>query len=299
MSLSINSLQTFSLMFLKNINSANRIVQKSLEQLSTGSKINSAADDPAGYTKLSKLNTSLSSYAQAQENTQEGLSLITVANGALESVNDDLELVREYALKASSDTLTDDQRASYQTLVNDLGNGIISTLKNTKFNEIEIFGSNPGSYTAVTSSNPDAEPDSIPTQTTKELRIQVGVDSSDSSAIIVDTGINYGDITFNLSTAEKSSETVGYLDDLISHTTKKLSNLGSSSVALTASLDRQTEAISNLTEAKSTISDADYASSMLNLLKGQMLMETNVSMLLSAQQSHKSVILNLLYGSVA
>lgn len=297
MPLTINSVGTSSLMFQRNIDAANALITKSLEQLSTGSRINRASDDVAGFVELSQTNTSLNAYSQAQQNTQNGISFINIANGSLDSISDDLALAKDYALKASSDTISAEQRATYQDLSNSLAEHIVGTLKNTNLNGTNAFADDSASYTKVIAANPDAQPSDIPEQESYKHRLQVGIDSSEYSAVYIDTGVNYGNIIFNLSTAEKSAETMDYIDKISVLTTDKAAELGATTSLLGSISDQQTNAILNLSAAKSTITDVDYAQTTSNLLKGQILLDSNINFMIKTQQMNSTMILNLLYGS--
>lgn len=297
MSLSINSIETSAMMFRSNINAVNKVIQTTLEQLSTSSRINNVSDDVAAYIELSKTDTKISSYSQVLQNTQNGISLTNIASGALSSVNDDLDLVREYALRASSDILTPEQRSAYQDLANKMAANIVTTLKNANFNKEKIFASDTATYTAVTDSNPNAVGSSIPTQEANKLRIQTGIDSGENSAVYVDTGINYGNIAFNLSSSTKASDTVDYIDKLSTLTTNKLAEIGSSTSLLTTIADNQSNTILNLSAAKSSISDLDYAQSTVELVKSKLLIQSSISLMMSSMKTNSGIILDLITGS--
>lgn len=299
MSLSINSIETSSLMIQRNINAVNKVIQATLVQISTGSRVNNVSDDVAAYVELSKTDTTISSYTQALQNTQDGISLTNIAGGTLDSVSNDLDLAREYALKASSDTLTPEQRATYQDLANKMAENIVTTLKNANFNNEKIFASDVASSKAVTSSNPNEALSDIPAQTTKNIRIQAGVDSSENSAVYVDTGVNYGKIVFNLSSSANASKTVDYIDKLSTLTNNKLAEIGSSTSLLTTIAANQSNTILNLSAARSSINDLDYAQATVNLIRNQLLVEGSVKLMMSSAKVSSGIILNLIGGSVS
>lgn len=293
MPLSISSIEASSLMFQRNINAVNRVIQTTLEQLSTGSRVNRVSDDVAAYIQLSKTDTTINAYTQALQNTQNGISLTNIASGALTSVNDDLDLAREYALKASSDLLTTEQRDAYQDLANKMAENIVTTLKNANFNNAQIFSSDVASSTAVTADNPDEVPSDIPDQETNNIRIQVGIDSSENSAVYVDTGVNYGNIVFNLSSSENASQTIDYIDELSTLTTNKLAEIGSSTSLLSTIADNQSSTILNLSAARSVITDLDYAQATVNLVRNQLLIEGSVKLMMDSARINSGIILNL------
>src|SRR5690554_4645030 len=122
------------------LNSYNRLsetnnnIQKSLERLSSGKRINRAADDAAGLAISEKMKAQIRGLAQAQRNAQDGISLIQTAEGALKETHAILQRMRELAVQSANDTNTDDDRLELQKEVAELLTEIDRIAENTEFN---------------------------------------------------------------------------------------------------------------------------------------------------------------------
>lgn len=121
-------------------NHTNTELSKTLTKLSSGYKINQAADDAAGLSISEKMRAQIRGLNQAGENIQDGLSLINTADGGLANILDpNLQRLRELAIQASNDTLTDDDRQKVQQEVDQIINGISDITSNTEFNGMSLL----------------------------------------------------------------------------------------------------------------------------------------------------------------
>lgn len=125
----IAALNTF-----RQLSQNNSAVQNSLEKLSSGLRINSAADDAAGLAISEKMRAQIRGLDMAQKNAQDGISLIQTAEGALNETHSILQRMRELAVQSASDTNTDKDRAELQKEVNQLANALNDIAKDTEFN---------------------------------------------------------------------------------------------------------------------------------------------------------------------
>ena len=134
-----------------SLNSTNNALQKSIETLSTGLRINSAADDAAGFAISEKMRAQISGLEQAARNAQDANSMLQVAEGALEATNSMLQRMRELSVQASNDTLTAQDRSYIQLEVDQLSDQINRIANTTQFNKKRLLdGSSAG---IVSSSN--------------------------------------------------------------------------------------------------------------------------------------------------
>lgn len=126
----------------RNLLQTNNALQKSLEKLSSGYRINKAADDAAGLAISEKMRGQIKGLDQAQRNAQDGISMLQTAEGALNETQSILQRMRELAVQAASDTMTDADRASVQTEITQL-NGEIDRIRNsTTFNTKTLLNGN-------------------------------------------------------------------------------------------------------------------------------------------------------------
>lgn len=124
----------------RNLSNTSTQMQKTYEKLSSGYQINRGADDAAGLSISEKMRGQISGLQQAEENIQDGISLINVAEGGLAQIqNPNLVRIRELAVQAANDTLTDEDRALIQLEVNQVISGINEIANNTEFNTIKLL----------------------------------------------------------------------------------------------------------------------------------------------------------------
>ena len=133
-----------------SLNSTNKSLQKTIKQLSTGLRINSASDDAAGFAISEKMRSQISGLNIASRNSQDGISLLQTAEGALGETNSMLQRMRELAVQASNDSLTSNDRQYIQLEIDELKKQIDKISKTTQFNKKRILD---GSSGAVWSSD--------------------------------------------------------------------------------------------------------------------------------------------------
>ncbi len=118
---------------------ASSSLQTAMERLSTGKRINSAKDDAAGLAIASRMTSQIKSMSVAIRNANDGISLAQTAEGALNEVTNMLQRMKELATQASSGTYSDSDRTNMQTEVTELSAQIDDILRNTKFNNVQLF----------------------------------------------------------------------------------------------------------------------------------------------------------------
>lgn len=141
---------------LNTTNQLNRnssLMNSSLEKLSSGYSINSAADDASGLAISEKMRAQIQGLNQASDNSQDAISLTQTADGALDETNSILKRMRELAVKASSETLTDDDRDAIQDEVDQLRQEVDRISNDTEFNTKKLLNGDSGSSTAVSGAN--------------------------------------------------------------------------------------------------------------------------------------------------
>jgi flagellin len=134
----------------RQYNTANNAQAKSMEKLSSGQRINNAADDAAGLAISEKMRGQIRGLDQASRNAQDGVSMIQTGEGALNETHSILQRVRELAVQSSSDTNTADDRAEIQKEVTDLISEVDRIATDTEFNTQKLLdgtGGNAGKFT--------------------------------------------------------------------------------------------------------------------------------------------------------
>ena len=235
---------------------------KSMEHLSSGYRINRAADDAAGLAISEKLRGQIRGLAQAQRNAQDGVSLVQTAEGSLNEVHSMLQRVRELAVQYQNGTLSTSDKAAITAEATQLASEIERIGSSADFNGIKLLD---GSTTTVSFQVGANDNDTI-SVATASLGGKVGsIDVSQANAIsAIDSAIN------NVSTLRSS---FGAVQNRLEHTLNNLATYQE-----------------NLTASESRIRDVDMAAEMVEFTKDQILQQAGTSMLAQANQSPQSVL---------
>ncbi len=266
---------------------------KSLEKLSSGLRINRAADDAAGLAISEGLKNQVSGMTQAARNAQDGISVIQTAEGALTEVHSILNRVRDLAVQAGNDSNNADSRTAIQTEVAALGAELTRIGTSTNFNGIDLL-----------KSTDDTGATSVP----KELTFQIGaggVDTNDQIKVkLVDiaavgaavTALAAGDavavppVAAGFGDAASALTTITALDGHIKDISTARSELGASQNRLESTIKSLNVSIENLSSAGSRIRDTDMASEMANFTRSQILSQAGTAMLSQANQMNSGVM---------
>jgi flagellin len=254
------------------VNTGNAL-NKSMERLSSGLRINRAADDAAGLAVSEGMRSQIRGMNVASRNAQDGVSMVQVADGALGNVGDMLQRVRDLAVQASNGTLTDAQRANLDTEVQQVLKEIGKTGTDTEFNGLKILA---GSVATAASA----------------VTLQVGANASQNIAFTIGT-VSTSDLGISgiaVSTAASATAAIASLDAAISTVTTSRANLGAIQNRLEHTINRLGMTSENLQAAESRIRDADMASEMIDFTKHQILQQSGMAMLAQANQSPQSVL---------
>ncbi|KIL40652.1 flagellin [Gordoniibacillus kamchatkensis] len=241
---------------------------KSSEKLSSGYRINRAADDAAGLSISEKMRAQIRSLNQANRNTQDGVSLAQTAEGAMNEVSDMLTRMKELATQAANGTYNSTDITAINTEYQKLASSIKTDIAtNTKFNGIALLN---GTNNTVT--------------------IQTGDNSSDTVAIDLSnanlTTLSFGTITNN-STARTELSAV---DTAIEKVNKGRSDLGAVQNQLEHRSNNTQATTENLQAAESRIRDTDMAEEMMTYTKFNILQQAATSMLAQANQAPQGVL---------
>jgi flagellin len=246
---------------------------KSSEKLSSGYKINRAADDAAGLAISEKMRRQVRGLTQASANAQDGISMVQTAEGALNEVHDMLQRMSELAVKAANETLTSNDRSYIQQEVKALQSEINRTSNDTKFNELELLK-----------------------EDGKEYKLQVGADKDQTITVklknMTATGLGVGSAVVKVSgsTSTNAQTSIKAIKDGIS----KLSSMRADLGAVQNRLEHTIKNLDNVTEntqaAESAIRDTDMAKEMVRYSNNNILAQAGQSMLAQANQSNQGVL---------
>jgi flagellin len=251
-------------------NSANGMA-KSMERLSSGFRINRAADDAAGLSISEKMKAQIGGLGQAQRNAGDAVSLVQTAEGALSEVHSMLQRVRDLAVQFNNGTLSTTDKAAITLEVTQLSNEISRIGGQTKFNGIALLTSS----TAIT--------------------FQVGAEDSETLSVtgraLFGSGASF-DIDSNVFDfgSGGGNVTLASIDAAIDNVSTARSTFGSVQNRLEHTLNNLASYEENLTASESRIKDVDMASEMVQFTKYQILQQAGTSMLAQANAAPQSVL---------
>ncbi len=237
---------------------------KAMEKLSSGYRINRAADDAAGLAISEKMRGQISGLAQAQRNAQDGVSLVQTAEGALQTVSSMVQRIRDLKVQYENQTLSTSDKAALNAEYTALKLEITDIRNNTEFNKIDLLSS------------------------AGNVVLQVGANTGEFiSAATVDLTVTVGAIATDASLTDLTLDEV---DTAIGNVATARANLGATQNRLEHRLNNLSVYQENLVAAESRIRDVDMAAEMVNFSKLQILQQAGTSMLAQANQSSQSVL---------
>jgi flagellin len=239
---------------------------KSLERLSSGSRINKAGDDAAGLAISEKMKAGIRSMKQATRNASDGVSLIQVAEGALNEVSNIFIRLRELSIQSASDTIGEQERMFVDKEVQHLKQEVDRISKTTEFNGVPLLSGE-----------------------SRELEIQVGIhnDPTNDRMVfdtknLVSTLESFGLNDISTVSRETSQENLGKLDTAINRVNENRSTMGALQNRLHSTINNLNIYRENTEAANSRIRDTDVAEETSELVKSNILTQSTVSVLSQA-----------------
>jgi flagellin len=249
-----------------------RGLTKAMEQLSTGKRINSAADDAAGNAIVSKMTAQVRGLNQAVRNANDGISMVQTVEGALNEVSNMLQRMRELALQSANGTYSTADRTALNSEYSALKDEIERISDKTTWNGMQVVGS------AATSYQLQVGADAGATMTVSFMDVY-------NSASTVGSAANTG-----VATAASAATAVTNLDAAISVIDTYRSELGATINRLQYTTDNLTNVSTNTAASRSRIQDTDYAQTTTELAKRQIIQQAATAMLAQANQQPSSVL---------
>jgi len=252
----------------RQLSSATNAQSKSMEKLSSGQRINRAGDDAAGLAISEKMRGQIRGLDQASRNSQDGISLIQTAEGALNETHAILQRMRELAVQGGNDTNTTDDRIQIQTELTQLTSEIDRIANTTEFNTQNLLG---GSFSAT-----------LQVGANDGQTINFSISKMDSA------GLSVGSLSVTSNAAASSS--ISKLDEAIKTVSTQRSNLGALQNRLEHTINNLDTSSENLTAAESRVRDVDMAKEMMTQTKNSILSQAAQSMLAQANQQPQGVL---------
>lgn len=276
----ISALNTY-----RQYNTNTAAASKSMEKLSSGLRINRAADDAAGLSISEKMRSQIRGLNQATRNAQDGVSLIQTAEGALGEVSDMLVRLKELSVQVSNGTYSEDDQANIGAEMSALGSAICDIYTNTKFNGNTVFGTQ-----AATSGVLDAN-DGTATAAT----IYYGEDGKQSIAVMDAVTTNLNALTTLTSAASTDGAsallvTVDAVEAAITEVNTTRAGYGAQQNQLEHAANNMAATYENLQAAESRVRDVDMAEEMTEYTKNNILVQAAQSMLAQANSAPQAVL---------
>jgi len=251
------------------------IQAKSSEKLSSGYKINRAADDAAGLAISEKMRRQVRGLTQASANAQDGISAVQTAEGALNEVHDMLQRMNELATKAANDTLTSTDRSYIQSEMNALSTEITRTAEATEFNNQKLLD---GSFT-----NKNLQ---VGSETEEMNQINICIKNMSATTIGVGTA---GD-KISVTSHDQAKSTITNIKAALESISTQRSDLGAIQNRLEHTIKNLDNVVENTQSAESAIRDTDMATEMVKYSNNNILAQAGQSMLAQANQSNQGVL---------
>jgi len=261
----------------RNLSSTQNSFGRAIEQLSSGLRINKAADDSAGLAVSEKLKNQVRGLNQAQRNAQDGISLLQTAEGALNETHSILARMRELAVQSSNDTLTNADRLHIQDEVNQLLSEVDRIAASTQFNTIALLNG-AGQATGLQF---HVGPNNIVTGSVDEVTF--GFTSASTSGLTITNLRTLG--AQSLTTQSGANAAISVLDTAIETVSTRRGAIGAMQNRLTSTIASLGVASENTGAANSRIRDADVAASVSEMVRNQILQQSTMAVLAQANQA--------------
>jgi flagellin len=262
----------------RQLSTTSMAASKAMEKLSSGYRINRAADDAAGLAISEKMRGQIGGLAQAQRNAQDGISLVQTAEGALAEVHSMLQRVRDLKVQFGNGTLSTDDKDAIAAEVFQIAAEVKNIAEQTKFNGTAVFTST--GFTFQVGAN-DSE-----TVTTTAADFSGGLTAGGLSEV---TGISSAAQATTALTSGGLND-LADLDTAIKNVSKVRSDFGAVQNRLEHRLNNLAAYQENLTASESRIRDVDMAKEMTNFTKLNILQQAGTSMLAQANQAPQGVL---------
>jgi len=264
------------------LNKTQALLNKNIQRLSSGLRINSAADDTAGLAMATRMTNQIRGMHQANQNSRDANNLLATAEAGLNDISDLLAQMRELSVQAATDTLNDSDRDSINLEFQSLKNELRRIANVTEHNGMNVLN---GTYQATGEAATDLR---------GHWKIQIGADNDADSqhqfsimnATDVGLDINGNDVL----TVDKARTAVTALDDAIDEVNRERSYIGSEQNKLQFTMSNLSSTINSIETARSNIEDVDYAAEMSELAKNQILVQSSTAMLAQANMVSQNIL---------
>ena len=252
--------------------SSNSALETAFERLSSGKRINSSVDDAAGLAIGKDMESRVSGLNQAIRNTNDGISMVQIAEGAMDEATNILQRMRDLAVQAANDSLATAERNYLETETDKLITAFDAALDQATFNGKDL----------------------IDTNANVSLTFQVGADNGDTLAVQIDSlsaaQLTVADSNIVLTSAANASTAISRIDTALGVIYSDRASLGAIQAQMESTVRNLSNVAENTAAATGRIMDTDYAAETANLTKAQILQQAATSILAQANAQPQSVL---------
>ncbi len=260
-------------------------VEKSMEKLSSGLRINRAGDDASGLAVSEKMRSQIRGLTQASINASNGISFIQTSEGYLQETQDIIQRLRELAVQASNGIYTDEDRMQIQVEVSQLVDEVDRIASHAQFNGMNVLT---GRFARETGEN----------TVTASMWFHIGANMDQREQVFIGTMTSAGlgirnagdDSIISLSSPDGANMTIGLLDEALKKVNKQRADLGAYQNRLEHAIRGIDIGAENLQASESRIRDTNMANLMVQYMKEQILTQSGTAMLAQANQRSASVL---------
>lgn len=258
----------------RNLNGTNHSLERSLARLSSGMRINQAADDAAGLAISENLKAQIRGLKQANRNTNDGISLVQIAEGGLNEVSAMLIRLRELAIQASSDTIGDTERKFLDVEYQQLKNEVQRISEVTEFNGRDLLNGTGGLFDIQVGTHNDAFKD----------RISFNASAANSSLEAL------GLVPESVATKEQAQTSLQTVDNAMVSINAMRANFGALQNRLQSTMNNQQIAVENFSAANSRIRDTDVAEETSEMTRNNILLQAGTAVLGQANNAQQMAL---------
>ncbi len=271
----------------RNLSNTQNDLSKSLEKLSSGLRINRAADDAAGLSISEGLRSQVNGMGVAARNAQDGISVIQTAEGALTEVHSILQRMRDLSVQAGNGSNNSDSLAAITKEVDGLASELNRVANNTEFNGTKLLQGGSMSFQVGANGN-------LTTDVSNTIAVtHADFTAAGSLADIVTTTVDGSDVTasnLDFSDAAAIAKSIEDLDTAITSVSSSRADLGAVQNRFESAINTLNVSRENLGAAESRIRDVDMAGEMVKFTSKNILSQAGTAMLAQANQSNQGVL---------
>lgn len=263
---------------LLNVNQGN--LGNNIEKLSSGMRINKAADDASGLAVSEKMRSQIRGLNQAERNIQNGISFIQTSEGFLQETQDILHRIRELAVQSSNGIYSSEDRMQIQVEVSQLIDEINRIASHAQFNGMNML-------TGAFSEDSPTGAMVFQVGANMDQREQIYIGNMSAKALLAPQG---GDEFISISTPETANISIGKVDQALQMISKQRADLGAYQNRFEEAAKGVSIAAENLQASESRIRDVDMASEMVEYIKNQILAQSTTAMVAQANTRNQTVL---------